>query len=272
MAAVLRDRQRTVLLLQLRQQRPQQGHHAAELVAMRGGEPGEHGLAARRQREHDAAPVGLARVALEIARLRQPVHEADGAVMADREPVGEIAHGRCVLAVETLDGKKGLVLLRGQARLARRGLAERQELAELAAELGQEAVIRRREPLRDCLSRQTGPSFLPHCFISQCDIRVPAVLNGCTLYVRRIPKTFVQRKDTLRDFTADRRLLVLTAMAVVIGTLGAASAWVLLKLIALFTNLAYLGRLSTDTVYLSRLHLTPWSISRPGHRQPRSSA
>jgi H+/Cl- antiporter ClcA/predicted transcriptional regulator len=74
---------------------------------------------------------------------------------------------------------------------------------------------------------------------------------------------FVQRKDTLRDFTADRRLLVLTAMAVVTGTLGSASAWILLKLIALFTNLAYLGRLSTDTVYLSRLHLTPWSILVP---------
>ncbi len=54
-------------------------------------------------------------------------------------------------------------------------------------------------------------------------------------------------KDTLRDFTADTRVLILGAMALVIGTMGAGSAWVLLKLIALFTNLAYFQRVSIAT-------------------------
>ncbi|HEV2562390.1 MAG TPA: chloride channel protein [Rhizomicrobium sp.] len=53
-------------------------------------------------------------------------------------------------------------------------------------------------------------------------------------------------KDSLRDFTTDSRVLVLIAMALAVGTSGAGAAWVLLKLIALFTNLAYFGRLTTE--------------------------
>lgn len=40
-------------------------------------------------------------------------------------------------------------------------------------------------------------------------------------------------RDTLRDFTADRRMLMLCAMALVTGTFGAMAAWALVKLIAL---------------------------------------
>jgi CIC family chloride channel protein len=50
---------------------------------------------------------------------------------------------------------------------------------------------------------------------------------------------------TLGDFTADRQVLVLIIMAFVAGTAGTAAAWVLLKLIAFFTNLVWFGRLST---------------------------
>ena len=69
--------------------------------------------------------------------------------------------------------------------------------------------------------------------------------------------------DDLRDFSADRRLLVLCAMALVTGTLGAWSAWVLLKLIALVTNLAYFHDLSTATSYLSHAKLALSSILIP---------
>src|SRR5579863_5091962 len=47
--------------------------------------------------------------------------------------------------------------------------------------------------------------------------------------------------DDLRDFTTDRRLVLLVAMALVVGTAGAAAAWILLHLIYLVTNLAYYG-------------------------------
>jgi H+/Cl- antiporter ClcA len=69
--------------------------------------------------------------------------------------------------------------------------------------------------------------------------------------------------DTLRDFTADRRLLVLSAMAVATGSFGAGAAWVLLKLIALVTNFAYFHVYSTATSYLSHAKLGPSSILIP---------
>src|SRR5580698_5672704 len=48
----------------------------------------------------------------------------------------------------------------------------------------------------------------------------------------------------LRDFTADRRVLILAALAIVVGSAGAGAAWVLSRLINLVTNLAYFGTLS----------------------------
>ncbi|HUZ75174.1 MAG TPA: chloride channel protein [Stellaceae bacterium] len=48
----------------------------------------------------------------------------------------------------------------------------------------------------------------------------------------------------MRDFSTDRRLLLLAAMALVVGTAGAAAAWALLRLIYLATNLAYYGQIS----------------------------
>ncbi len=46
------------------------------------------------------------------------------------------------------------------------------------------------------------------------------------------------------DFTADVRLLKIAAIAVVVGSLCAVAAVILLKLIDLFTNLFYYGSLS----------------------------
>ena len=70
-------------------------------------------------------------------------------------------------------------------------------------------------------------------------------------------------RETLRDFTADRRMLMLCAMALVTGTFGAIAAWALVKLIALFTNLAYFQVISTTTTYLTHAHLGPSSILIP---------
>ncbi len=71
------------------------------------------------------------------------------------------------------------------------------------------------------------------------------------------------RTDSLRDFTADGRLIVLSAMALVTGTLGALAAWVLLKLINLVTNLAYFHVLSTVPHHLAQARLGPDSILIP---------
>jgi len=56
------------------------------------------------------------------------------------------------------------------------------------------------------------------------------------------------RHPRLADYSADHRMLILAAMATVAGTGGALSAWALLKLIALATNLFWYGNLSLSTV------------------------
>lgn len=61
----------------------------------------------------------------------------------------------------------------------------------------------------------------------------------------------------LADFRADPRLLLLAAMALVIGTGGAFAALVLVKLIALVTNLVWFGALDTVT--------RPMALALRGH-------
>jgi len=69
--------------------------------------------------------------------------------------------------------------------------------------------------------------------------------------------------EELRDFTADRRVLILVAMAAFIGTAGAAAAWVLLRLIDLATNLAYFGRLSAAHVAIADNRLGWYAVLVP---------
>jgi H+/Cl- antiporter ClcA/CBS domain-containing protein len=60
-----------------------------------------------------------------------------------------------------------------------------------------------------------------------------------------MPSTDDRAGDRLSDFTRDRRIALVSLLAVVAGVLSAGIAWALLRLIALFTNLAYHQRLST---------------------------
>jgi len=57
---------------------------------------------------------------------------------------------------------------------------------------------------------------------------------------------FSTPSSRLGDFTTDRRVLLLMALAAVIGLGGVGAAWLLLRLITLCTNLAYYGRLSLE--------------------------
>ncbi|MDR3462816.1 MAG: chloride channel protein [Beijerinckiaceae bacterium] len=67
----------------------------------------------------------------------------------------------------------------------------------------------------------------------------------------------------LADFRADGRLVMLAGMAVLIGTGGTAAAWVLLKLIALVTNLVWFGRIDSGGVSLAHIARTPWVVIAP---------
>jgi len=85
---------------------------------------------------------------------------------------------------------------------------------------------------------------------SQTDIPAGGVL--------RAPSAGRGGFETLGDFRADARLLILAAMAVVAGSAGAGAAWCLLHLINLCTNLAYYGRLSAAPAELGA-HVLGWS-------------
>jgi chloride channel protein, CIC family len=65
------------------------------------------------------------------------------------------------------------------------------------------------------------------------------------------------------DFTLDTRVLLLAAMAVVVGTGGVASAWVLLRLITLCTNLAYFHGFSFAPHDMAGATLGPASVLIP---------
>jgi H+/Cl- antiporter ClcA len=62
-------------------------------------------------------------------------------------------------------------------------------------------------------------------------------------------------EDRLADFTRDRRILLLSLMAVVVGVFSALVAKALVWLIAVFTNLTFYQRFSSDFISPSNHHL-----------------
>ena len=81
-------------------------------------------------------------------------------------------------------------------------------------------------------------------------------------------KKGAEHADRLADYTTDRRVLVLSAMALAIGAIAAAVAWALVWLIAVITNLAYFGRCLVGAASRPRRpRSAPWT-----RRSSRSSA
>ncbi|MCC6403049.1 MAG: chloride channel protein [Fimbriimonadaceae bacterium] len=69
--------------------------------------------------------------------------------------------------------------------------------------------------------------------------------------------------EELADFTTDSRVILISAIAIVIGGIGAFVAWVLIRLISLFTNLAFFGRFSMQEASPAAASLGPWVIAVP---------
>src|SRR4051794_12762486 len=65
------------------------------------------------------------------------------------------------------------------------------------------------------------------------------------------------------DFTADRRLLLISGIAVGVGAACAGVALLLLRLIALFTNLFFYHRLSVASITPAGHHLGPAVVLVP---------
>ena len=67
----------------------------------------------------------------------------------------------------------------------------------------------------------------------------------------------------LADFTTDRRVLLLIAMAVVIGTAASVAAFLLVELISLVSNLVWLGQFSTAPLHMDAVARSPWMVLAP---------
>src|SRR5438034_1271814 len=70
-------------------------------------------------------------------------------------------------------------------------------------------------------------------------------------------------RDELADFSTDRRVLALSAMALLIGAISAFVAYALVWLIAVITNLAYFQRFSSTFVSPADNRLGPWAVLVP---------
>lgn len=70
-------------------------------------------------------------------------------------------------------------------------------------------------------------------------------------------------EDRLADFTRDKRILLLSLMAVVVGVMSAVVAKALVWLIAVFTNLTFYQRFSSDFISPTNHHLGPFVIFAP---------
>ncbi len=67
----------------------------------------------------------------------------------------------------------------------------------------------------------------------------------------------------LRDHSVDRRMLILSAAALAVGSGGALGAWLLLKLIALSVNLFWFGRFSFAPSEIADNHMGLWALFIP---------
>jgi chloride channel protein, CIC family len=75
-----------------------------------------------------------------------------------------------------------------------------------------------------------------------------------------------QKKDTVRrlgDFTTRPRVLVITGIAIVVGTAGALTGLALLELIRFFTNIAYFGRPTLAPLPLAATPLGAGAVAVP---------
>jgi len=72
-----------------------------------------------------------------------------------------------------------------------------------------------------------------------------------------------RRQTKLGDFTTDRRVLFLCAMAAFVGAASAGSAYILIKLIALVTNLIWFGTINDTNTYLTHIKPSLWMMIAP---------
>jgi CIC family chloride channel protein len=91
----------------------------------------------------------------------------------------------------------------------------------------------------------------------QTEFIVPPAVNG------RVNAPVAAAEDALADFSTDRRVLLLSAMALAIGAISSVVAYALIWLIAAITNLAFYHRFSATPAIPQGHHLGFWVVLVP---------
>jgi len=192
--------------------------------------------------EADAATVLGIRFTGDQSGLGEPVRKFDRAVVADAQPFGEVADTWVGFSRRALDRQQRLVLAWRQARLGGGGFAEFQEAAELIAEFGQPPVVLLVQP--PCHQRAWG---CMEYIVMRCIGHLQGENNHVTDTALPSAGTGVADHATragirhLGDFTTSPHVLLIAAIALVVGTGGVIAGVILLNLIRLCTNVAYYG-------------------------------
>jgi len=76
-------------------------------------------------------------------------------------------------------------------------------------------------------------------------------------------RSLAEPRGKLGDFTTNPRVLLISAIALIVGTAGVAAAVALLNLIRLFTNIAYFGRFTLADLDLAHSPLGPAAVVVP---------
>src|SRR5581483_8291515 len=206
---------------------------ASELLEVALRQALQHPQAAGGEREPDNPPVDpVASPPYQPCGLGS-IHEPHGAVVAEQEVAGDVGDGRPVGIRVSPDGEEQLVLGRGEAGGDRLLLAPPEEPPQPGSQTEEALVVlvghgsaRRHNVYRITIYNPSGGPRRP--------------TRG---HVGRVMET------------STRRIAMLCLLAAVLGLAGGGAAWVLLRLIALLTNLAL-------------LHLFGWTLPSFAHFHP----
>lgn len=201
---------------------------------MSGGQGAQPGVRLGGQSDLNAAAIIRVGLAPDQAKLGQAIHQLDRAIRPDQQMRGNLTHRQGLTARHALgrafDRQQCLMLLRREPSPARSLRTEGRKPSQGGAKGGKRLIF----GLRQILAAFTSGIYVATRYIPQ------ASGDGSFAMIHPASPT----RAALGDFTTSPRVLLLAAMAAVIGTGGVAAAWVLLKLIAFCTNLAYHGILS----------------------------
>jgi hypothetical protein len=123
------------------QEAPDPGTKLPQLIKVGGRESLDLALTSGREAHLDTAPIRMRGSPADETLPGQPVDETHGAVMAQLQPLRQVADRHVVPPAEPLDRQQGLVLLRGEPAGKRRVPAEPLEPPQRMAQFRQELIV-----------------------------------------------------------------------------------------------------------------------------------